>query len=125
MSGWLYEGQDFFSPVYSCESQAVTACQDIADSLDEGFRRATIIINSSKVFDLVLHDKLLTKIAGNGVVLRVVVWVRDLLFERSQSVSVGGQQSEEVRANSGVPQGSLSDPLTFLSYVNDIWRNFE
>jgi hypothetical protein len=33
---------------------------------------------------------------------------------------VGGQLSEEVRATSGVPQGSV-----FLTYVNNIWRNIE
>ena len=35
MSGWLYEGQHGFRTGYSCDSQVVTACQDIADSLDE------------------------------------------------------------------------------------------
>ena len=34
ISGWLYEGQHGFRPGYSCESQVVTVCQDIADSLD-------------------------------------------------------------------------------------------
>jgi hypothetical protein len=33
---WLYEGQHGFRPGYSCESQVVTVCQDIADSLDKG-----------------------------------------------------------------------------------------
>ena len=39
MSGWLYEGQHGFIPGYSCESQVVTVCQDIADTLDEGVRQ--------------------------------------------------------------------------------------
>jgi hypothetical protein len=33
-SGWLYEGQHGFRPGYSCESQVVMVCQDIADALD-------------------------------------------------------------------------------------------
>jgi len=45
MSGWLYEGQHGFGPGYSCESQVVTVCQDIADSLDEGVRIDVIIID--------------------------------------------------------------------------------
>ena len=67
MSGWLYEGQHGFRRGYSCESQVVTVGQDIADSLDEGVRTDTIVIDLSKAFDLVQHDRLLTKIAGTGV----------------------------------------------------------
>jgi len=33
---WLYECQHGFRQGYSCESQVITVCQDIADSLDEG-----------------------------------------------------------------------------------------
>ena len=72
MSGWLYEGQRGFRPRYSCESQLFTVCQDIADSLDKGVRTDAIIIDSSNAFDLALHDRLLTKIAGTGVDLRII-----------------------------------------------------
>jgi hypothetical protein len=44
---WFYEGQHGFRPGYSCESQTVTVCQDIADSLDEGERIDSIIIDFS------------------------------------------------------------------------------
>ena len=35
---WLYEGQHSFRPGYSCESQLITVCQDMADCLDKGDR---------------------------------------------------------------------------------------
>ena len=35
---WLYEGQHGFRPGYSCESQLITVCQDMADCLDKGDR---------------------------------------------------------------------------------------
>jgi len=56
MSGWLYEGQHGVRPGYSCESQVVTVCHDIAGSLDEGVRTGAIIIDFSNAFDLVPHD---------------------------------------------------------------------
>ena len=56
---WLYEGQHGFRPGYSCESQIITVCQDLADSLDEATRLDAIIIDFSKAFDLVPHDRLL------------------------------------------------------------------
>ena len=104
-----YEGQHGFRSGYSCESQVVTVCQDIADSLDERVRTEAIIIDFSKAFDLVPHDRLLTKITASGVDLRVVVWVKEFLLGRSQRVD--GQLSEEVRVTSEVPQGSVLGPL--------------
>jgi hypothetical protein len=86
MSGWLYEGQHGFRPGYSCESQIVTVCQDIADSLDKGIRTDAIVIDFSKAFDLVPHDRLLSKIAETGLDLRVVVWVKEFLLGRLQRV---------------------------------------
>jgi hypothetical protein len=58
---WLYEGQHGFRPGYSCESQIITVCQDISDSLDKAVRLDAIIIDFSKVFDLIPHDRLLKK----------------------------------------------------------------
>jgi hypothetical protein len=66
---WLYEGQHGFRPGYSCESQIITVCQDIADSLDNGDRIDTIMTDFSKAFDLVPHGRLLTKIANTGWIL--------------------------------------------------------
>ena len=125
MSGWLYEGQHGFRPGYSCENQLVTVCQDIADSLDEGIRRDAIIMVFSNAFDLVPHDRLLTKIATTGVDWRVVVLVKEFLSGRSQRVTLDWQLCEEVSVSSGLSQGSALGPLMFLAYVNDIWRNVE
>src|SRR5215510_7654948 len=68
---WLYEGQHGFRPGYSCESQVITVCQDIADTLDKGDRMDAIIVDFSKAFDLVPHGHLLVKIANSGVDDRV------------------------------------------------------
>ena len=53
--------------------------QHIADSLDEGVGIDASIIDNSKVFDLVPHDRLLTKLAAWGVDSRVVVRVQNCL----------------------------------------------
>jgi len=42
---WLYEGQHGFRPGYSCESQVITVCHDIAESLDNGDRIGALIID--------------------------------------------------------------------------------
>jgi len=121
----LYEGQHGFRPGYSCESQVTTVCQDIADSLDNEDRIDPIVIEFSEVFDLVPHGRLLTKIANSGVGSRVILWIREFLLGRMQRIKVGAHLSEEVRATSRDPQGSVLGPLLFLAYVNDILRNIE
>jgi hypothetical protein len=118
-SSWLYESPHGFRPGYSSESQVITVCQDIADSLDEGGRTDAIVIDFSKAFDLVPHDRLFTKISETRIDLRIVKWIKEFLLGRSHRVRVGGHLSEEVKVNSGVPQGSVLDPLLFLAYVND------
>jgi hypothetical protein len=121
---WIYKGQRGFRPGYSCKSQVITVCQDVADSLENGDRIDVIIIDFSKAFDLVPHGRLLTKIANSGVNSRVVVWIREFLLGRTQRVSVGGHLSAEVRVTSGVLQCVLG-PLLFLAYVKDISKNIE
>ena len=88
-------------------------CQDIAETFDEGVGIDAIIIDFSKAFDLVPHDRLLTKLAASGVDSRAVVWVREFLVGRTQKVRLGGQISKEVKVNSGIPQGSVLGPVLF------------
>ena len=107
-------GSTWFRTGYSCESQVVTVCQDIADSLDNGDKIDAIIVDFSKAFDLVPRGRLLTKISNSGVDSRVVVWIREFLLGRTQRVRVGRQLSAEVRVTSGVPGRSVLGPFLFL-----------
>ena len=73
-------------------------CQDIAGPLDEGVGIDSIIIDFSKAFDSVLHDRLLTKLAASGVNPRVVVWgkeepCRSYTKGQSRSAIIQGSQS--------------------------------
>ena len=90
---WLYAGKRGFRPGYSCESQVITVCHDIANSLENGDKIDAIIVDFSKAFDLVPHGPLLTKIENSGVDSMVVVWIREFLLGRKQRVKVGGQLS--------------------------------
>jgi hypothetical protein len=120
---WLYDEQLGFRPGYCCESQVITVCQDIADSLGERVSIEAIITDFPKAFDLFPHDRLLTKLEASGVDSRIVVWVKEFLVDRTQKVRVEGQLSKKVRVTSDLPQGSVLGPLLFLAYVKDIWRN--
>jgi hypothetical protein len=93
---WLCEGQHGFMSGYLCESQVTSACQVIADSLDNEAGLDAIIIDFSKAFDLVPHDWLLTKFAASGVELRVVVCLKEFLLGRTQRTRGEGHLSEKL-----------------------------
>jgi hypothetical protein len=86
---WLFEGQHRFTPVYSSESQVITVCGDIAESLDNGGRIDAIVIDFSEAFDLDPLDWLLTKIAASGEDSRVVVRIREFFLGHTQRVRLG------------------------------------
>ena len=100
-----------------------TMHQDLAEYLEENVSINAIIIDVSKAFDFVPHDRLRMKLASPGVDSRVVFWVKEFLVGRTHRVKIGGQLSMEVQVTPGVPQGRAFCPLLFLLYVNDIWRN--
>ena len=80
---WFYEGQHGVRPGYKSESQVITECQDVADSLDNADRVDAIVVDLSKALDLVPHGRLFVKIAESGVDTRVVVRIREFLLGRT------------------------------------------
>jgi hypothetical protein len=74
-NNWLFKGQHGFRRGYLCASQVIMVYQDIVDSMDNGDRIKAIVIDISKAFYLVLHDRLLMKIAISCVNLRMVSWM--------------------------------------------------
>jgi hypothetical protein len=69
---------------WDIHAKVITVCVDIADLLDNGARLDAIIIDFSKAFDLIPHDRLLTKIAASGVDSRIFVWIGVFLLCRTQ-----------------------------------------
>ena len=50
-------------------------------------------------------------------------WINSLLSGRTQQVVLDGQASDPVPVLSGVPQGSVSSPVLFLIFINDMPDN--
>ena len=77
-----------------------------------------VFLDLSKAFDRVRHDGLLYKLECYGISRNLLNLLRSFLLNRMQKVVSNGKCSHWELINSGVPQGSIVDPLFFLVYIN-------
>ena len=75
-----------------------------------------IIMDVAKAFDKVPHRRLLHKVDYYGIRGSTHKWIRSWLSGRTQQVVLDGQASDPVPVLSGVPQGSVLEPIMFLIF---------
>ena len=93
----LYDQQHGFRKRRSCDSQLLVTIQNISANLDEEEQICAVLLDLSKAFDKVPHQRLLLKLRHCGIGDSTLQWVPSFLSDRSQQVLAEGQASDSPR----------------------------
>ena len=115
----LFENQFGFKKQNSAVHALIQITEQIRSTIENGKCGCGIFIDLKKAFDTVNHAILLRKME-HGIRGMALQWFKSYLTDRTQYVYLNGHASALKEISCGIHQGSVSGPLLFLIYINDL-----
>ena len=89
----LTSAQHGFRKSHSCETQLLITLTDFYKSINSHIQVDVGILDFSRTFDTVPHERLMGKLASCGIHGPINDWIRAFLTGRTMSVVVDGESS--------------------------------
>ena len=118
----LKTNQSGFRDGDSCIRQLIAITHNVFTAFDANpsLEVRGIFMDLSKAFDRVWHKGFIRKLKNIGIDSNLLSLIESFLYNRYQRVVLNGHSSKWQNANARVTQGSVSGPLFFLIYINDL-----
>ena len=116
---WKNNKQYGFLPGRSTMDAILQVIEDWSQASDQHKQLLAIFFDFEKAFDLVDHALLLAKLS-KYLPAWLISWLASYLAERQQRVKTNGFETEWLRVEAGVIQGSVIGPILFILFIVDI-----
>ena len=110
--------QHGFRSKHSCESQLLITADKFIQNFEGKTQTDVVVLDFSKAFDVVPHQRLLHKRDHYGIRGTTRNWIQNILTNRAQKVVVDGSSSESARV---LPKSGVQRDLSALQNWADRW----
>ena len=112
--------QHGFRKGHSYVTQLIQVVNDWMEGIDNSDQIHAAILDFTKAFDCVPHERLKPKLHRYGIRNNTLNWIGIFLSQRQQRIIINGETFTCHPVISGVPQGTVLGHLLVLIYINDI-----
>lgn len=104
----------------SCLTNLLHCLEEVTSVLDDGDSLDILYLDFAKAFDIVQHNRLLSKIKSLNIDGEILQWIEAWLKDRKQRVVLNGVASDWAKVPCSVCQGTVLGPILFTIFINDI-----
>ena len=112
--------QHGFRPKKSIVTNLLSTESYIINAINYDIPVVMILLDFSRAFDKVTHNKLIDALGLLGFSYRLIYWFVNFLLCRSQYVSINSSVSSTKSVKPGVIQGSVIGPFLFSLFINTL-----